>query len=167
MNMSAARVSAPPRWLALAICVMALAGLGGCSSGPEDHGFRLAVPRQVPATREALRSRTALGPPPCLHNRVPQTVRVTVSRETDQQGLTWPLAPNRFLPLPPNETLVLSFASVPDGRFDDDEVQIRARLYMISTPPRPAPGVGCPWELRADAEGRIDLFAAKPVRGPR
>ena len=154
-----------------------MAGPGDLRDGPRRAGglFIGARGSRFPSRRPAPGSRDTRGPaqphgtgPAALSSQPGSADRASHRvRETDQQGLTWPLAPNRFLPLPPNETLVLSFASVPDGRFDDDEVQIRARLYMISTPPRPAPGVGCPWELRADAEGRIDLFAAKPVRGPR
>ncbi|MCY4006139.1 MAG: hypothetical protein OXE84_04825 [Rhodobacteraceae bacterium] len=147
------------------ICALGLSSLVACSAGPEETGERVAEPRAIPHTQDAARHRVPVAPPPCIHNRVPRTVRLMVDRpgRMPGDGLVWPIEPGRFLPLPPSESLVISFAATRDGRIPDDPPDIRSRLYMIHVPARADNKVGCLWQLRADPAGRIDLFATDVV----
>ncbi|MDE0254110.1 MAG: hypothetical protein OYG32_04875 [Rhodospirillaceae bacterium] len=139
-----------------ALAAAALAAiLSCCSRGPEGGERRIPPPASTPFADAA-----GFPPPepaPCLSNDTPKRVDLLVGKVPGPPpSETVSLPPFSRVALPRSGRWQASFASVPDGRRPSGEYPIRSRLYLL--PGSPATGLGCGLRLRADPDGRIDLY---------
>ena len=126
-----------------------------CSRGPEGGERRIPPPAGTPFADAA--SIPPPAPEPCLANDAPRRIDLRVGKVPGPPpSANVSLPPFSRVALPRSGRWQASFASVPDGRLPAEEYPIRSRLYLL--PESPAAGLRCGLRLRADADGRIDLY---------